>query len=590
MSTEDVRYVQSRNNFPASSSSARQQKSTEPSTTTYDWFAFFLECGVDHNVCSRYAMNFERDQMDESVLPDITTENLRTLGLKEGDILRVMKYLDTKFHRKRTGRSVSFGGAHVLGKDEDGDDDNDDKIRQIRSDEEYARKLTDEGHYSSMVPRDTLADVIQQRPPQQPNREPLFTSASGALKNNTRRGRPTSTLSPPDDNISPEKLRRPSASPSKPNDEGAWSVKPQTSPQAPVPAEPAKSTPNVFSDLQGLSTASLRPPMTSQPPAMSSLVAQQTLGPPQLPSAHAMNHYLQQPPRSQSVPPQQQQFQPTSLSPPAPQPIQPNLTGYQAANITGQPSLNDQLSRLAINGTGPSYPGVNGMMPQNTGSIPQQMQYTGSMTIPQLQPFATGYQPPRQMSYHYPPTFAQQSQFQPPRSISMSLPPPLAPQNTGVPMQMYQQHQHQQAAPFLSANKTGPAMYPRQPSPLNPQPSQFTQNIPPQFPGQQQPSYAQLNFQQSYPSPQPQQNGGIQPQQTGSAPFKPVSFGKQPAPLVPSRTGRRANLASASKTSSKSKIIKSNICSARESIRFLKSNLYTFWAMSIHLSIYIAGI
>ncbi|KAK6337984.1 cytoskeletal protein binding protein [Orbilia brochopaga] len=67
----------------------------------YDWFEFFLNCGVDVNVCQRYANNFAKDSMDESILPDINQGVLRTLGLKEGDILRVMKYLDNKYGRKK---------------------------------------------------------------------------------------------------------------------------------------------------------------------------------------------------------------------------------------------------------------------------------------------------------------------------------------------------------------------------------------------------------------------------------------------------------------------------------------------------------
>ena len=68
----------------------------------YDWFDFFLQAGVGPHQCERYAQNFTKDSMDESVLPDITSEVLRTLGLKEGDILRVMKFLDGKYGRTGT--------------------------------------------------------------------------------------------------------------------------------------------------------------------------------------------------------------------------------------------------------------------------------------------------------------------------------------------------------------------------------------------------------------------------------------------------------------------------------------------------------
>ncbi|KAI5957998.1 SLA1 [Candida theae] len=68
----------------------------------YDWFDFFLECGVDVGNCQRYTLNFEREQMDENILEDISPSLLRTLGLREGDIIRVMKHLDNKYNRKRS--------------------------------------------------------------------------------------------------------------------------------------------------------------------------------------------------------------------------------------------------------------------------------------------------------------------------------------------------------------------------------------------------------------------------------------------------------------------------------------------------------
>ncbi len=74
----------------------------KPERPEYDWFDFFLKAGVSPYQCERYAFNFNKDSMDENVLGDITPTVLRTLGLKEGDVLRVMKYLDTKFGRTGT--------------------------------------------------------------------------------------------------------------------------------------------------------------------------------------------------------------------------------------------------------------------------------------------------------------------------------------------------------------------------------------------------------------------------------------------------------------------------------------------------------
>ncbi|RCK55035.1 Actin cytoskeleton-regulatory complex protein SLA1 [Candida viswanathii] len=80
----------------------------------YDWFDFFLECGVDIGNCQRYTLNFEREQMDENILEDISPSLLRTLGLRERDIIRVMKFLDTKFNRKsRSEEPQATGGLFV---------------------------------------------------------------------------------------------------------------------------------------------------------------------------------------------------------------------------------------------------------------------------------------------------------------------------------------------------------------------------------------------------------------------------------------------------------------------------------------------
>lgn len=84
---------------------SRPKATTKVTTTSepeYDWFEFFLQCGVDIGNCQRYTLNFNREQIDENILEDITPSLLRTLGLREGDILRVMKFLDNKFNRKKS--------------------------------------------------------------------------------------------------------------------------------------------------------------------------------------------------------------------------------------------------------------------------------------------------------------------------------------------------------------------------------------------------------------------------------------------------------------------------------------------------------
>lgn len=50
----------------------RPQGTTKEGVPAYDWFDFFLECGVDIGNCQRYTLNFEREQMDENILEDIS--------------------------------------------------------------------------------------------------------------------------------------------------------------------------------------------------------------------------------------------------------------------------------------------------------------------------------------------------------------------------------------------------------------------------------------------------------------------------------------------------------------------------------------
>ncbi|KAL6940736.1 hypothetical protein ACO0QE_004649 [Hanseniaspora vineae] len=79
--------------------SSRTGTHSNSSKPPYDWFEFFLNSGVDVNNCQRYTINFEREDISEDILPEVQPSLLRTLGLKEGDVLRVMRFLDNKFGR-----------------------------------------------------------------------------------------------------------------------------------------------------------------------------------------------------------------------------------------------------------------------------------------------------------------------------------------------------------------------------------------------------------------------------------------------------------------------------------------------------------
>ncbi|KAJ9096055.1 hypothetical protein QFC21_005420 [Naganishia friedmannii] len=131
---------------PNAVSSVVQQRPRKPQ---FDWFEFFLSAGCDMDDCTRYAANFERDRIDESILPDLEASTLRSLGLREGDVIRVKKAISNKF------RNLSP-----------------EQLAQIKEDEELARKLQEAENSGRGVP---------------PN---LFTQPDGKLANNTRRGRP----------------------------------------------------------------------------------------------------------------------------------------------------------------------------------------------------------------------------------------------------------------------------------------------------------------------------------------------------------------------------------------------------------------
>ncbi|EJD00905.1 uncharacterized protein FOMMEDRAFT_141675 [Fomitiporia mediterranea MF3/22] len=139
-----------------------QSRPTPPKKgKSVDWFEFFLNAGCDLDDCTRYASSFERDKIDESLLPDITPQTLRTIGLREGDIIRVSKAIAAR---------TPGGTTSVL-------------EEQMKRDEELARKLQEDEANGETTPK------------RQTTSPGLFAGPGGVLKNNTRRGRPQSSKS-----------------------------------------------------------------------------------------------------------------------------------------------------------------------------------------------------------------------------------------------------------------------------------------------------------------------------------------------------------------------------------------------------------
>ena len=595
----DVRRQKQRSGRGAKDDSgAKAGASIEPKKDEYDWFDFFLKCGVGVHQCERYAMNFSRDSMDETVLPDITASNLRTLGLKEGDTLRVMKFLDNKFGRtaaNRSKRNVSFGGTEVISNGE-GEED------------------TANGG--------------------------LFSGPGGALRNNTRKGRPAPAVQT-NDVVDPKAFDQdkskngidsgePSSSPTKAPppiakddvkgfDDDAWAVKPSkqpavaspatTSPLASSESQPNRPQQSLTGSLKDLSL--LSPPL--QPTIVHSTGSQQVNGPQQpqqlqpqpqpqqqqqtagatpsffsqlgpqptgtqipqnpAPSAPPLPAFIPQQTglsqqqniaRPRPQPPQMMQNQSSLMPPPPPRPLsapqnasqqggfgppplQPQLTGYQNT-APYQPQLAPHIAP-----PGQSLNDLNQIRQQQQPPPQQPQQQFGQ---PQLMPQLTGYNPRSNGFAPQPTGYGQQG---------------IAPQQTGYGQQQSQQNNFQPAPPqqqFLNSQATGsPFANPGQPSPfqsLAPQPTGYLQPqatginsiLPPALQPQQTGAngYGQ-GFGQSPPPmpplpPMPSMPAAapLQPQKTGPPP--PVRFGLagDAKKLMPQATGRRANLSAASKS------------------------------------------
>ncbi|KAF2634646.1 hypothetical protein P280DRAFT_474434 [Massarina eburnea CBS 473.64] len=485
----------------ASSGLSIQQK------PSYDWFDFFLQCGVNPQICERYAQTFARDQMGEENMPDISEKVLRTLGIKEGDILRVMKYLDNKYGR--TGANGEDSGG-------------------------------------------------------------LFSGPGGTLRNNTRKGRPAPPVQT-NDVVDPKAFEAKSddavKKPAEPTstsekkvdgfEDSAWDVKPTKQPStsaasppestpAPAAPTPAPALTGSMGELSLLDMPALKPETSAQPtpPAQAPAAAQPTQAAPAQPQGASQSLFDQvaavksmppqqlAPPRTRPMAPQQTGGQGGLIAPPpqraasapqnqqsafAPPPaLQPQLTGYNPNMQTqvappGQSLQDLNMQRMQQQMTG--FPGQqpqyqfsqqNGMMPQPTGfnGMPMQPQQTGFQPMLQSQP--TGFQP-------------------------------------GFQQQGFQQQGFQNQMP-LQAQATGYQNF--SPSPLNPQATGVNRFLPPALQpqqtgfGQQPQGQPPMPPMPSMPTAQP-----LVAQKTGPAPS--IKFGVQPAKKLVAQPTGRANLAKA---------------------------------------------
>jgi hypothetical protein len=525
--------------MPAESSGATVERNQKPE---YDWFQFFLSCDVPVGLCERYAQAFSRDSMDESVLPDVNATILRTLGLREGDIIKVMRTLDAKYDRERRN---STGGDGPSGG--------------------------------------------------------LFSGPGGALRNNTRKGRPAPAVQTSDvvdasafskdsgntaeGATSPSPTRAPVKAASG-FDDDAWEVKPSKTSQPETDAKaaeqalttastPPKAIPTLTGSMKDLSmlTAPLEPTKSGAQPTNSA----STNGADDTATSSAQGQALPvaSPSFFSSVAAGQASPKSLARQRPTPAPISPNQSGLVPPPPQRPLSAPQTAQQSAYHAPplGPQRTGaVQGQVAppgQSLNDITQarlQQQYAAqTQQMQQMQPAIAGYQGmqgPGMAPYQSgtsaqfmqpmytgaPPT---QSPFQDPvRTGQFS---PLQAQQTGYPQQYQPQQSFGQTPSGNVNNYLPPALEPQRTgmSSMQTQPTGYS------------------SFSQQQP-PQP-----LQPQKTGPPP--PVRFGvtNETKKLTPQATGRRANLAQASKYSHNgcrcSSIINSSFSSTK-SIRFL-SNL-----------------
>ncbi|KAI0796812.1 hypothetical protein C8Q75DRAFT_802490 [Abortiporus biennis] len=494
---DDVPLAQRQQSLMTGAAVARPRSASRASPPkkgpTIDWFEFFLNAGCDVDDCSRYATSFERDKMDESILPDITESVLRSLGLREGDIIRVKKAIES-----RSPKSSE-----------------DSKKEQLKRDEELAKQLQAE------------EDGGAKRGPA-PN---LFAGPNGALKTNVRRGRPqTSTNSRLPTTVDLNSLSSASDQIQRSTTPLVASPTSTTSPvNAPPRASSAAPVVSGFEDDAWTNRPSSTKPMTPTP-APSAATPRAPSAPPAPPA----------PPAPAPAPIVQTQSLPNAASPPvAPTPPQP--TGSGLAKTT-ESDIFDQLARLSqLRVASPAAPqpqsasivspppaGFRSGMGMGPSPVPMgqhlQAQQTG-MLPPVQSPPINGPRGP------YAPVLANQGLLQPlvPTNTGLTGFVPTRPQST--PSTLQPQPSFQSQPSFLSSQPTGfqpqPTGFQMQPTGFQPQPTGF-QPQPTGFQPQPTGFQSQPMLQTGFPN-----SGPLLSQPTGFNGAYGNNFGGAPSPIPP---------------------------------------------------------
>ena len=524
---------------PAAKVGASVGASIEPKKPDYDWFQFFLTCEVQPGLCERYAQAFARESMDESVLPDVDASVLRSLGFREGDIIKVTRYLDSKYGRGKKGGAGEEEGGGGLFSGPGG----------------ALRNNTRKGRPAPPVETSNVVDAK------------AFSQQTGSAAAEAKASSPTAAA--------PPAAAKSASKPASGFDDDAWDVKPSKTPepapqQAPAPPAPAPApapTPAaapapLVGSMQDLSL--LSQPLTPekvQPP-----VPPPTLNLAPAPAPVPAPAQLPQP--TGASPGFFSGMQPLAINGPQ-QPLQQNFAQQLPQNIARQRPMAPQYAQ-----------GQGGLMPPPPPSRPlsaPQSAQPSAFAPPPLHPQMTGYAqvaPPGQSLNDITQARLQQQYAQALQQQQQQQQQPMMPMMTGMP-----QPQQQQQIPMMTG-------MPQMPQPMQVQPTGFMYPQQ-QQPQQQQPFIAQptgmgmgmgmgmmggmppQQQQQQQPLPMQMQptgfggvgmsgggGGGLQlpmqplvPQKTGPPP--PVRFGvtEGQKKIVPQATGRRANLAAASEFS-----------------------------------------
>ncbi|KAL2887393.1 SH3 domain-containing protein [Ceratocystis lukuohia] len=524
MSVEDLEYVESitgLNLVPsgtrAAAKTARQQSTSSTSGAVvqkqkpeHDWFQFFLDCDIAVGLCERYSQAFVKDSMDESVLPDVTSSVLRNIGMREGDIIKVMRKLDAKYNRTSKPETAADGDPNDQGglfTTSGG------ALRTKRSrpaPPNVANGKVDLDAFSKSGENGSISPATSSKSP-----------AGGGFDDDAWavRDQPAATATTPTPTGATTTTTETvtTAAPAAPSTASApapglvGSIKELSLLAAPL--EPTKApTPEISAPGVSSTTGAIQPQATGATPSFFTTMQQN--------SVTGVSGSLVPPPTSRplSAP------QTAGLSAfPSPAPVLSHMTGVQGQVAPLGQSLNDiQQARL---------------QQQYLQQMQQQQMQQQQLLQAQMKPMGVPGQTPM-LSF---PTGMQNPVFMQPAVTGMAAMPQQMPMQTGfAAMQPQMTSMQSQSSPFQS--NPGFNIPPQQGPFLTARPGLLPTPLEPQRTG------LQPSTQQQNPGPGLQVPGPVAaplaPQPTGPAP--PVRFGVTAAQkLTPQPTGRKANLSHA---------------------------------------------